>query len=71
MCEENSIMHASPIHEFYVLLNEEQKRKVAIMRMDMKIQCVKAKIHNMEKLTPCRTLLESKNMLAKQIEFSE
>jgi hypothetical protein len=50
MCEENSIMHASPIHEFYVLLNEEQKRKVAIMRMDMKIQCVKAKIHNMEKL---------------------
>ena len=49
MCEENSIMHAGPIHEFYVLLNEEQ-RKVAIMRMDMKIQCVKAKIHNMEKL---------------------
>ena len=32
------------------LLTEEQKRKVAIMRMDMKIQCVKAKIHNMEKL---------------------
>ena len=34
------------------LLTEEQKRKVAIMRTDLKIQWVKAKIHNMEKLTP-------------------
>ena len=71
MCEENSIMHAGPIPEFQALLTEEQERKVAVMRMDMKIQWLKTKIHNMEKLTPCRTLLEFGNMLAKQIESSE
>ena len=32
------------------LLTEEQKRKVAVMKMDMKIQWLEAKIHNMEKM---------------------
>ena len=68
MYEENSIMHAGTIPEFQAFLTEEQKRKVGVMRMDMKVQWLKTKIHNMEKLTPCRTLLESGNMLAKQIE---
>jgi len=44
------IMHAEPIPEFWALLTEEQKRKVAVMKMDMKIQWLEAKIHNMEKM---------------------
>ena len=50
MCEEHSIIHAGPIPEFWALLSEEQKRKVAVMKMDMKIQQLEAKIHDMEKM---------------------
>jgi predicted 2-oxoglutarate/Fe(II)-dependent dioxygenase YbiX len=32
------------------LLTEEQKRKVAVMKMDRKIQWLKVKIHDMEKM---------------------
>jgi hypothetical protein len=32
------------------LLNEEQKKKVAVMKMDQKIQCLEAKINNMQKM---------------------
>jgi predicted 2-oxoglutarate/Fe(II)-dependent dioxygenase YbiX len=42
-------MHAGPIPEFWALLTEEQKRKVAVMEMDRKIQWLKVKIHDMEK----------------------
>ena len=42
-------MHAGSIHEFWALLTEEQKRKVAVMKMDRKIQWLKVKIHDMEK----------------------
>jgi hypothetical protein len=31
-------------------LTEEQKKKVAVMKMDMKIQWLKAKIHAIEKM---------------------
>ena len=44
------IMHAGPIPEFWALLTEEQKRKVAVMKMDMKIQWLEARIHDMENM---------------------
>ena len=50
MCEEHSIIHAGPIPEFWALLTEEQKRKVAVMKMDLKIQWLETKINDMEKL---------------------
>jgi hypothetical protein len=50
MYEEHSIIHAGPIPEFWALLTEEQKRKVAVMKMDLKIQWLETKINDMEKL---------------------
>jgi hypothetical protein len=50
MCEEHQIMHAGPIPEFWALLTEEQKKKVAVMKMDQKIQWLEAKINNMQNM---------------------
>lgn len=44
------IMQAESIPEFWAFLTEEQKKKVAVMKMDMKIQWLKAKIHAIEKM---------------------
>jgi predicted 2-oxoglutarate/Fe(II)-dependent dioxygenase YbiX len=50
-------MHAGPIHEFWALLTEEQKRKAAVMKMDRKIQWLKVKIHDIEKMIELRRRL--------------
>jgi len=44
------IMHAGPIPEFWALLTEEQKRKVAVMRMNKVIKILEIKIYDMEKM---------------------
>jgi hypothetical protein len=43
-------MHAGSIPEFWVLLTEEQKKKVAVMRMNKVIKILEMKIYDMEKM---------------------
>jgi hypothetical protein len=55
MCEEHStgthpMMHAGPMPEIWERLTEEQKKKVAVMRMDLIIQWMEIKIEKMEKM---------------------
>jgi hypothetical protein len=44
------MMHSEPMSEIWDLLTEEQKKKVAVMKMDMKIQWMETKINDMEKM---------------------
>lgn len=44
------IMHDEPMSEIWGFLTEEQKKKVAVMKMDMKIQWMETKINDMEKM---------------------
>jgi hypothetical protein len=44
------MMHAEPMSEIWKFLTEEQKKKVAVMKMDMKIQWMETKINDMEKM---------------------
>ena len=44
------MMHAEPMTEMWGLLTEEQKKKVAVMKMDMKIKWMEMKISDMEKM---------------------
>ncbi|MGV8078374.1 MAG: hypothetical protein ACP5N0_14000 [Methanosarcina sp.] len=46
-----SIMHAEPTSEIWKFLTEEQKKKFALMKMNLKIQLMETKINNMEKMT--------------------
>jgi len=50
MGEEHPMMHAEPMTEMWGLLTEEQKKKVAVMKMDMKIKWMEMKISDMEKM---------------------
>ena len=55
MCEENSMVGKGPIMqtamvEMWELLNVEQKKKVAVMRMDMIIKLMEIKISDLEKM---------------------
>ena len=55
MCEEHSMVGKGPIMqtvmaEMWEILTEEQKKKVAVMRMDMIIKWMEVKIHHMEKM---------------------
>jgi predicted 2-oxoglutarate/Fe(II)-dependent dioxygenase YbiX len=50
MCEEHPMMHAGPMTEIWGLLTEEQKKEVALMKMDMKIQWLETKINDMERM---------------------
>ena len=55
MCEEHSMVGKGPIMqtamvEMWELLTAEQKKKVAVMRMDMIIKWMEVKIHDMEKM---------------------
>jgi hypothetical protein len=55
MCEEHSMIEKSPIMqtamvEVWELLTVEQKKKVAVMRMDMIIKLMEIKISDMEKM---------------------
>jgi hypothetical protein len=44
------MVHSKPMSEIWGLLTEEQKKKVAAMKMDMKIQWMEMKISEMEKM---------------------
>ena len=48
--EHSSMMHSEPMTEIWGLLTEEQKKKVILMKMDMKIQMMEMKIGDMEKM---------------------
>ena len=55
MCEEHSMVGKGPIMqtvmgEMWEILTEEQKKKVAVMRMDMITKWMEVKIHDMEKM---------------------
>ena len=50
MCGERPIIHAGPISEFWELLTKEQNMKIAVMKMDQKIQWLEAKINNIQKM---------------------
>ena len=39
----HSMMHAEPMSEIWEFLTEEQKKKVELMEMDMKIQWMETK----------------------------
>jgi len=47
---EHTSMHFEPMTEIWGLLTEEQKKKVAVMKMDMKIQWMEMKISDMGKM---------------------
>ena len=47
---EHSSMHCGSESEVFGFLTEEQKKKVAVMKMDMKIQWMETKINDMEKM---------------------
>jgi hypothetical protein len=40
----HSMMHSEPMSEIWEFLTEEQKKKVAVMKMDIKIQMMEMKI---------------------------
>ena len=44
-------MHTEPTSEIWKFLTEEQKKKFALMKMNLKIQWMETKINNMEKMT--------------------
>ena len=55
MCEEHSMLGKGPIIqtamvEMWELLTVEQKKKVAVMRMDMIIKLMEIKISDLEKM---------------------
>jgi hypothetical protein len=55
MCEEHSMVEKDPIMqtamvEMWELLTVEQKKKVAVMRMDMIIKLMEIKISDLEKM---------------------
>ena len=47
---EHSSMHCGTESEVFGFLTEEQKKKVAVMKMDMKIQWMEMKISDMGKM---------------------
>jgi hypothetical protein len=49
MCEEHPIMQTI-MTEMWELLTIEERKKVAVMRMDMIIKWMEVKIHDMEKM---------------------
>jgi len=55
MCEEHSMVGKGPVMqtvmaEMWEILTAEQKKKVAVMRMDMIVKWIEVKIHDMEKM---------------------
>jgi len=47
---EHSSMHCGSESEVLGFLTEEQKKKVALMKMDLKIQWIEVKVSDMEKM---------------------
>jgi hypothetical protein len=48
--QEHSMMHSEPMSGIWEFLTEEQKKKIALLKMDMKIQMTEMKISDMEKM---------------------
>jgi hypothetical protein len=48
--EHSSMMHSEPMTEIWGLLTDEQKKKIVLMKMDMKIQWMEMKINDMGKM---------------------
>jgi len=46
----HSMIHSEPMSGIWEFLNEEQKKKIALMKLDMKIQFMEMKINDMEKM---------------------
>lgn len=46
----NTMFHAEPMSEIWEILTEEQKKKVALMKMDLKIQWLEMKINECQKM---------------------
>jgi hypothetical protein len=46
----HSMMHSEPMSGIWEFLTEEQKKKVALMKMYLKIQFMELKINDMEKM---------------------
>ena len=44
------MIHSEPMSGIWEFLNEEQKKKIALMKLDMKIQFMEMKINDMEKM---------------------
>ena len=44
------MIQSEPMTEIWGLLTEEQKKKIILMKMDMKIQWMEMKINDMEKM---------------------
>jgi hypothetical protein len=45
---EHTLMHCGSESEFFGFMTEEQKKKIAVMKMDIKIQMMEMKIKEME-----------------------
>jgi hypothetical protein len=46
----NSMMHSESMSGIWEFLTEEQKKKIVLMKLDMKIQMMEMKINDMEKM---------------------
>ena len=46
----HSMIHSEPMSGIWEFLTEEQKKKIALMKLDMKIQMMEIKINEMEKM---------------------
>jgi hypothetical protein len=46
----HSMMHPEPMSGIWEFLTEEQKKQIALMKMDMKIQMMEIKINELEKM---------------------
>jgi hypothetical protein len=46
----HSMIHDESMSEIWGFLTEEQKKKVTVMKMDMKIQWIETKINDLEKM---------------------
>jgi len=56
MCEEHSMIPERPVPEVWECLTEEQKKKVIVMIMDMRIKMMEMKIGRMEKMIELKKL---------------
>jgi hypothetical protein len=46
----HSMIYSEPMSGIWEFLTEEQKKKIALMKLDMKIQMMEIKINEMEKM---------------------
>lgn len=65
----NPMFHAEPMSEIWEILTEEQKKKVALMKMDLKIQWLEMKIDECQKkIDECQKMAELKKKAIENIK---